>query len=94
MNETIKRAIIDKIEQYERIMLFRHIRMDGDCAGASKGLKEMIAATFPDSMVLFMFLIPLKMKWLGFVYDGWFFADVFHGQNSDVKWKRMCSKSC
>ncbi len=52
MNETIKRAIIDKIEQYERIMLFRHIRMDGDCAGASKGLKAMLAATFPEKEVL------------------------------------------
>ncbi len=52
MNETIKRAIIDKIEQYERIMLFRHIRMDGDCAGASKGLKAMLAATFPEKEIL------------------------------------------
>ncbi|WP_026490811.1 MULTISPECIES: membrane protein [unclassified Butyrivibrio] len=26
------------------------------------------AATFPDNMVLFMFIIPLKMKWLGIAY--------------------------
>ena len=52
MNEAIKRAIMDKIREYERIMLFRHIRMDGDCAGASKGLKEMLAATFPDKEIL------------------------------------------
>ncbi|SEK42103.1 hypothetical protein SAMN04487770_101370 [Butyrivibrio sp. ob235] len=29
------------------------------------------AATFPDNVVLFMFIIPLKMKWLGIVYGGW-----------------------
>ena len=52
MNEAIKRAIMDKIREYERIMLFRHIRMDGDCAGASKGLKEMLKATFPEKEVL------------------------------------------
>ena len=52
MNEDIKRAIWEKIKAYPRIMLFRHIRMDGDCVGASKGLKEMIRATFPDKEVL------------------------------------------
>lgn len=52
MNESIKRAILEKIRAYKRIMLFRHIRMDGDCMGASKGLKEMIKATFPDKEVL------------------------------------------
>ena len=29
------------------------------------------AATFPESMVLFMFLIPLKMKWLGLGYGAY-----------------------
>ncbi|WP_026509439.1 MULTISPECIES: hypothetical protein [unclassified Butyrivibrio] len=29
------------------------------------------AATFPDNVVLFMFIIPLKMKWLGIVYGVW-----------------------
>ena len=52
MNEQIKQAIFEKIKAYPRIMLFRHIRMDGDCVGASKGLKEMIRATFPDKEVL------------------------------------------
>ena len=52
MNDKIKQAILDKIREYKRIMLFRHIRMDGDCAGASKGLKEMLKATFPDKEVL------------------------------------------
>ena len=29
------------------------------------------AATFPDNMVLFMFIIPLKMKWLGIFYGAY-----------------------
>ena len=52
MNENIKRAILEKIREYQRIMLFRHIRVDGDCMGASKGLKEMLKATFPDKEIL------------------------------------------
>ncbi|MBQ8953729.1 MAG: bifunctional oligoribonuclease/PAP phosphatase NrnA [Clostridia bacterium] len=52
MNDTIKRAIWEKIRAYDRIMLFRHIRMDGDCVGATKGLKALIKATFPEKEVL------------------------------------------
>jgi hypothetical protein len=33
------------------------------------------AATFPDSTVLLMFIIPFKMKWLGFVYAGFMIFD-------------------
>ena len=33
------------------------------------------AATFPDNVVLFMFIIPLKMKWLGIVYGVWLVFD-------------------
>ena len=37
------------------------------------------AATFPDSMVLFMFLIPLKMKWLGIGYGVMLLYTVLRG---------------
>lgn len=52
MNEAIKRAIMEKIRAYQTIMLFRHIRMDGDCAGATKGMKEMLKATYPEKEIL------------------------------------------
>lgn len=52
MNESIKKSILEKIKEYRRIMLFRHGRMDGDCTGASKGMKEMLKATFPEKEVL------------------------------------------
>lgn len=43
--------ILDKIESYDRIIIFRHIRVDGDCVGASKGLKALLKATYPEKEV-------------------------------------------
>lgn len=43
----IKQRILDKIKEYDRILLFRHIRGDGDCIGATKGLKRIIQLTWP-----------------------------------------------
>ena len=34
----VLQQIFDKIREYDRIMLFRHVRNDGDCVGATKGL--------------------------------------------------------
>ena len=47
----ILQQIYEKIEQYDRIMLFRHVRNDGDCVGASKGLKAIISLTWPEKQV-------------------------------------------
>lgn len=44
-------TILQKIKDHNRIMIFRHIRNDGDCVGASKGLKEIIKATYPHKEV-------------------------------------------
>lgn len=46
-----KELILQKIKAYSRIMLFRHVRIDGDCVGATKGLKEIIKATWPEKEV-------------------------------------------
>ena len=43
--------ILQKIKEYDRIMLFRHVRNDGDCVGATKGLKEIIKCTWPEKEV-------------------------------------------
>lgn len=51
MNREIMKKILDKIREYDRIMLFRHIRNDGDCVGASKGLKAIIQLTWPEKEV-------------------------------------------
>lgn len=47
----VLQQIFDKIEQYDRIMLFRHVRVDGDCVGATKGLKAIIKLTWPEKEV-------------------------------------------
>lgn len=44
-------AILEKIKENDRIMIFRHIRNDGDCVGASKGLKRIIQLTWPEKEV-------------------------------------------
>ena len=51
MNTAIKEAILEKIQAYDRILIFRHKRVDGDCVGASKGLKELLKASFPEKDV-------------------------------------------
>ena len=44
-------TILQKIKEYDRIMIFRHVRNDGDCVGASKGLKRIIQLTWPEKEV-------------------------------------------
>ena len=47
----VMQTIFDRIAQAETIMLFRHIRIDGDCVGATKGLQEIIRQTWPEKQV-------------------------------------------
>ncbi len=51
MNRAIKEQILAKIQEYDRIFLFRHVRNDGDCVGASKGLKAILQLTWPEKEV-------------------------------------------
>ena len=54
MNTEIKQAIFDTIKAYDRIFLFRHIRMDGDCTGATKGLQAILKASFPKKEIFLL----------------------------------------
>lgn len=51
MNREKMEAILQKIKDNDRIVIFRHIRNDGDCVGASKGLKRIIQLTWPEKEV-------------------------------------------
>ena len=51
MNFEIKQTILNKIREYDTIFLFRHVRNDGDCVGATKGFKSLITATWPEKNV-------------------------------------------
>ena len=65
MNYEIKHTILKKIREYDRIMLFRHVRNDGDCVGATKGMKRIIELTWPEKEV---YLIDLDTaKYLEFM---------------------------
>lgn len=47
----MKRQIIDKIKQYETIIVHRHVRPDPDAYGSQIGLAELIRANYPEKKV-------------------------------------------
>lgn len=51
MNREIKEQILQKIKEYDKIFLFRHIRSDGDCVGATKGFKRILQLTWPEKKI-------------------------------------------
>ena len=48
----IMTTILDKIKEYDKIILFRHFRPDGDATGSTKGLKRILQLTYPEKTVL------------------------------------------
>ena len=51
MYDSIKREILDKIKEYDSIVIGRHIRPDGDAIGSSRGLRRIIELTYPEKKV-------------------------------------------
>ena len=49
-NEQMK-AVLDKIKQYDKIVIFRHTRPDGDATGSTMGLRDILRATYPEKDV-------------------------------------------
>lgn len=46
------KAILDKIKEYDSIVIFRHKRPDGDCVGSTKGLQRILRLSFPEKSVV------------------------------------------
>ena len=46
------RAILEKIKEYDRILIFRHFRPDGDAIGSTKGLARILKLTYPEKEIL------------------------------------------
>ena len=44
-------TIFNQIREYQRIIIFRHFRPDGDAVGASKGLREILRLTYPEKEI-------------------------------------------
>lgn len=51
MKDNMLETIMQRIREAPRIMLFRHIRIDGDCVGATKGLQEILRQSYPGKEV-------------------------------------------
>lgn len=52
MNTSIAREVLDTIKKYDRIIIFRHLRPDGDCVGSTKGLQRILQLTFPEKEIV------------------------------------------
>ena len=50
-NLEIKKAILQKIKEFDSIIIVRHIRPDGDCIGSSLGLRNILRESFPDKKI-------------------------------------------
>ncbi|MBQ4053183.1 MAG: hypothetical protein IJD33_02475, partial [Clostridia bacterium] len=50
MTENMK-IILDKIKEYDKIIIFRHFRPDGDAIGSTKGLQALLRSTYPEKKI-------------------------------------------
>ena len=60
-----KQFILDKIMEYDTIIIHTHMRPDGDCYGAGFGLKEILKETFPHKNVYVIGDIAEHVKFIG-----------------------------
>jgi phosphoesterase RecJ-like protein len=44
-------TILNKIKEYDKIILFRHFRPDGDAMGSTKGLARILSLTYPEKKI-------------------------------------------
>ena len=51
-NVNMARQVLDTIKKYDKIIIFRHFRPDGDCVGSSKGLHRIPQLTFPEKEII------------------------------------------
>lgn len=51
MNKDIVLQILEKIKEYDKIIIFRHLRPDGDAVGSTKGLQAILRLSFPEKEI-------------------------------------------
>ena len=51
-NIETKKAILEKIREYDRIIIVRHQRPDGDALGSTNGLAHILRLTFPQKEII------------------------------------------
>ena len=47
MTATYAREVLETIKKYDRIIIFRHFRPDGDAVGSTKGLQRILKLSVP-----------------------------------------------
>ncbi len=52
MNMSAARQVLETIKKYDRIIIFRHFRPDGDAIGSTKGLKRILQLSFPEKEIV------------------------------------------
>ncbi len=52
MNLTVAKQVLDTIKEFNRIIIFRHFRPDGDAIGSTKGLKRILELSFPEKEII------------------------------------------
>jgi len=60
----IQEQILEKIKEFNRIIIHMHIRPDGDCYGAGFGLKNILKESFPEKEV---YVVGEKAEYVDFV---------------------------
>jgi len=50
-NRETKKAVLEKIKEYETIVIARHERPDGDAIGSSHGLAQILRISFPEKHI-------------------------------------------
>ena len=54
MNENMK-IVLEKIKAYDKIIIFRHFRPDGDAIGSTKGMQRILQLSFPEKKGSFVY---------------------------------------
>lgn len=79
MNITIARTVLDTIKKYNRIIIFRHFRPDGDAIGSTKGLQRILQLSFPEKEIVLQNCdFSQNLSFLGTeeaLYDADFYSD-------------------
>ena len=52
MTLTMAREVLETIKKFDRIIIFRHLRPDGDAIGSTKGLHRILQLTYPEKEII------------------------------------------
>jgi len=52
LNMDTKKAVLAKIKEYDRIVIIRHQRPDGDALGSTHGLAHILRLSFPEKTII------------------------------------------